>query len=310
MKIVFLNGGLANQTFQYIMYRHAQLRCPEDEWYLDDSFFFVHQSHNGYELKKVFNLNPSLLSEYFDSDVWEYMMQMKSEQGLSIPTQLNLSGAEPQLYMIAEGDNYSIWNPFDDLVINNLLNRPDADIIYYPGNVYYHGYWLYDYWFNGFRELFLSQLVFPPIEDDYNRSLLDHIISDNAVSIHIRRGDFNSMGLAWEDSDYKGRIEQMAGFIPGMKLIVFSDDLNYCRSHSSELGLDLASSVIYAEGNTGENAFRDMQLMSLCPNMILSNSSFCYLASLLNRNLKNIILPSNRTLERKAHPGIEKIIFP
>ncbi|XME04278.1 hypothetical protein QYZ88_008915 [Lachnospiraceae bacterium C1.1] len=39
MKLVFLNGGLANQTFQYVFFRIGQLRHPDEEWILDDSFF-------------------------------------------------------------------------------------------------------------------------------------------------------------------------------------------------------------------------------------------------------------------------------
>ena len=40
MKIVFLNGGLANQVFQYMFFRAAQLRhMNNEEWILDDSFF-------------------------------------------------------------------------------------------------------------------------------------------------------------------------------------------------------------------------------------------------------------------------------
>ena len=31
MKLVFFNGGLANQVFQYIFYRLGQLRHPEEE---------------------------------------------------------------------------------------------------------------------------------------------------------------------------------------------------------------------------------------------------------------------------------------
>ncbi len=55
MRIQYLNGGLANQTFQYIFYRYAQLRAPEyGPWYLDDSFFWVKKQHNGYELEKVY----------------------------------------------------------------------------------------------------------------------------------------------------------------------------------------------------------------------------------------------------------------
>ena len=39
MKLAFLNGGLANQVFQYLFFRCGQMHHPEEEWILDDSFF-------------------------------------------------------------------------------------------------------------------------------------------------------------------------------------------------------------------------------------------------------------------------------
>lgn len=70
MKIQYLNGGLANQVFQYIFVRFAELYYPAGgPWFLDDSFFFANQVHNGYELEKVFGIQANLLSRYFDADV-------------------------------------------------------------------------------------------------------------------------------------------------------------------------------------------------------------------------------------------------
>lgn len=85
MKIQYLNGGLANQTFQYIFARFHDLENPKDEpMLLDDSSFFVNPVHNGYELEKVYSVKPRLLSQYFDPDVWEYMIEQK-RNGISIP---------------------------------------------------------------------------------------------------------------------------------------------------------------------------------------------------------------------------------
>lgn len=84
MKIQFLNGGLANQVFQYIFVRFAEMHHPGEQWFLDDSFFFVNDIHNGYELEKVFGVKPNLLSNYFEEDVWQELIRLKKE-GSSIP---------------------------------------------------------------------------------------------------------------------------------------------------------------------------------------------------------------------------------
>ena len=39
MKIQFLNGGLANQAFQYIFTRSYELARPGEVIYMDDSYF-------------------------------------------------------------------------------------------------------------------------------------------------------------------------------------------------------------------------------------------------------------------------------
>lgn len=44
MRIQYLNNRLANQVFQYIFVRFAELDYPEGcPWFLDDSSFFIHQ---------------------------------------------------------------------------------------------------------------------------------------------------------------------------------------------------------------------------------------------------------------------------
>ena len=57
MKIQYLNGGLANQVFQHIFVRFAEITYPNSgPWFFDDSLFFVNNVHNGYELENVFGL--------------------------------------------------------------------------------------------------------------------------------------------------------------------------------------------------------------------------------------------------------------
>ena len=44
--------------------------------------------------------------------------------------------------------------------------------------------------------------------------------------------------------------------------------------------------------NAGESSFRDLQLMTMCNGLIMSNSAFCYLAALLNPRLSLFVNPS------------------
>lgn len=281
MHIQFLNGGLANQTFQYIFARFAENYLDDGEpWYLDDSFFYVNNVHNGYELKKVFGIEANLLSSYFDQDVWDYMIKNKKGNNLSIPQQLKDNGLE--LDMLTESPNVFEMNPFDGLIYIVECNKFYPQITKLPGNVYYHGYWINRKWFDYYRDLFLKELSFPEILEKNNIEYAKEITGSNSTCVHVRRGDYIKAGLALNPDIYKKNIRTILNIEPDMTLFVFSDDLNYCKTNASDFGFDLPQKVVYVEGNAGPNAYRDMQLMSMCRNMIISNSAFSYLAALLN----------------------------
>lgn len=295
MRIQFLNGGLANQVFQYIFYRAAALHHPDETWFLDDSFFFVHRIHNGYELERVFGLRPALLSRFFDADVWDYMIRLKRDENLSIPEILRRNGES--IRMISEMDNWSQWNPFDGSVSSIPANGFDPDIMEAPGDiVYYHGYWINREWFRMSEETLRRELVFPALTVPKDLETAQWISSCPSCSVHIRRGDYATLGLTLPNDVFRTMIRNMLEAVPDLTLFVFSDDPAYCRDHADTLGLTLPRDTVYISGNSGQNAFRDMQLMSMCRNMILSNSAFCYLAALLNPALQNVVNPTDRKL--------------
>lgn len=145
LKIQFLNGGLANQVFQYIFARYYELSHSGEIMYMDDSYFALNMVHNGYELEKVFGLKPHMLSELFDEEVWEYILSEK-RKGKSVP-QILLDNGEPFI-MVSELNSYNSFNPFNGEVylVKETFNPKIQDI---PENVYYHGYWVNKEWFIG-----------------------------------------------------------------------------------------------------------------------------------------------------------------
>ncbi len=294
MKIQFLNGGLANQVFQYIFVRYAELSRPDEKpWILDDSFFFVHDVHNGYELEKVFGLKPNLISQSFDEDVWSYMIEQKKE-GKSIPQLFLENGTD--IYMLAEADNYKQWNPFNGKVLYCRTNEFIPELLDLEGDVYYHGYWINKHYFDTFREQIRSELTFPEITDKTNLAYQDEIRNSISVSLHIRRGDFVTCGWQMNEETIRESVKLMKDALPKMTLFVFSDDIPWCREHAAEIGLNQPKRTVYIEGNKGETAFRDMQLMSQCRNMVIGPSSFNYLAALLNTRLDKYLNLTGREI--------------
>ena len=63
------------------------------------------------------------------------------------------------------------------------------------------------------------------------------------------------------------------------------------------MGFSSEDNILFIEGNEDENLnYRDMQLMKECKHLIISNSSFSYLAALLNKRSGIKLNPTNRRL--------------
>jgi len=288
MKIQFFNGGLANQAFQYVFARYYELSHPGEIMYLDDSYFALNTVHNGYELEKVFGIRPHMLSECFDAEVWEYILEER-RQGKSVPQILCENGIE--MRMISEIKNgFQKFNPFDGKITFAPLNEYCPEILEEEGDIYYHGYWIHKKWFETYRTEFLKEFEFPEITDSKNQKYLDHIQNVNSVSIHVRRGDYVTLGWALDVRWFRMCMERFKAAVPGKwELFVFSDDIPWCKEHQRELGFDMLNGITFVEGNMNGKNYIDMQLMSKCKAMIMSNSAFCYLAELLNVDMKYFI---------------------
>lgn len=291
MKIQLLNGGLANQVFQYIFARYGELSRPGDgKWFFDDSAYFVGKVHNGYELEKVFGIKANLLSTAMEPDVWREYIDLKAK-GMSIPQIFADCGED--IIMYAETDDYKMTNPFKGRVYRMM---PEGN--FYPGvvglnaaNVYYHGNWVDANWFNGYKDVFRKELAFPELKGKQACTYMEQIKEKYSVAVHIRRGDYLGLGLALESNYYHEALSKLAEEKEDYRVFVFSDDLYWCNQHSGELGLHFAPEVVYVSGNYGAESYVDLQLMSMCDGLIMANSAFSYLAGLLNEHLDFVINP-------------------
>ena len=281
MKIVLMNGGLGNQLFQYAFYRYIQI-ATNDICYIDDSAFFgKNVEHNGFEIEKVFNIKCNLLSDFFDTDVWLEMLKRKQE-GISIPQQLLNVGID--IVVIAETE---------DVLFNGRIIevKSNDDLTSKHDNIYYHGYWIMEKWFEENRELLIKELKFKEIIDNQNKMYLEYIEKKNSVAVHIRRGDFVKLGRDLDFSYYVNAIEKIENVLNEAIYFVFSDDVDWCRENYVKLGFEkVKNRIIFIDGNKADDAYIDMQLMASCKHMILANSSFSSFASLLNPNPEKIVV--------------------
>lgn len=271
MKIVFMNGGLGNQLFQYIFFRWLEITTGES-CVLDDSpFFGAKVPHNGYELERIFGVRPKRLSEFFDADTWKWLVEQRVGVN-GIAQQLLDTGMD--LPMVHEKDASMCFQ-------GRVITCEGASVPVLSGDGYYQGYWLGNYFLDKIREPLQAELVFPPLASQQNRRYAEQIAAAESVGIHIRRGDMARMGKAASPAFFAAAIARMEEMRPQAQYFLFSDDLLWCRQNTSLLGLDsIAGRLQYVCGNQGQAAYCDLQLMTGCRHLIADRSSFSLLAGL------------------------------
>jgi hypothetical protein len=146
------------------------------------------------------------------------------------------------------------------------------------------GYWQSEKYFEENADVIRNNLEIDPRIDYHINDNYSFIGNEKTASIHIRRTDYvtsNGYHPVQPISYYKEALEH----IEYDKLIVFSDDVQWCRGNL------IFDDMVFAEGNTD---IEDLYLMSACDNNIIANSSFSWWAAWLNKNEnKKIIAPSN-----------------
>lgn len=255
MQIVWCLGGLGNQMFQYAFYRNLELMGRDA--YLDTSEFNGYGLHNGFELQKVFAVKPKLIQV-------KDAISFKQNKFFKILTKLKIHRR-----IISQSE----FN-FERKYLDYFFSR------------YLIGYWQSESYFAEIKEQIRKDFTFPLL-DVANQLIADQISNTNAISIHIRMGDYLNHplhgGICTKEF-YLRAIDIIKDKVENPQFFVFSNEIDWCKNN-----LPLANAV-YIGGNDGENSYRDMQLMSMCKHNIIANSSFSWWGAWLNGNTDKIVI--------------------
>jgi len=140
------------------------------------------------------------------------------------------------------------------------------------------------------RDELLSEIV--DIKDQINQT-------HNAVSLHIRRGDYvmNPKNRHLYDvcnSDYYGKaIKYIRDRIENPTFFIFSDEINIFKNilKSNERFIPISSML--TKNNKKLKPSQELFLMSLCKNHIIANSSFSWWGAYLNANNNKTVIAPN-----------------
>lgn len=269
MVVSQLIGGLGNQMFQYAAGRARSLELGVP-LRLDVSGFANYGLHQGFEIQRVFNSTAEIASE---ADV-------RSILGWQFFPHIRRIVARPGMAMFRRKEfvvepHFRFWHGINDV----------------PSDCYLMGYWQSERYFAKAAQQIRADFTFQQHLGNRNIELSKQMGSMNAVSLHVRRGDYvyNSKTTATHGlcslEYYQEAIHHISKQVQQPHFFVFSDDISWVKNN-----LKLDHPHQFVEHNYGEESYNDMRLMSLCRHHIIANSSFSWWGAWLNPKEDKIVV--------------------
>jgi len=164
------------------------------------------------------------------------------------------------------------------------------------------GYWQSDKYFRDHAETIRRELTPAQPFDQDNAALADRIDAENAVSVHVRRGDYAADPTTRRyhgtcPADYYQRaVDYVAARVGTPHLFVFSDDAGWPRDN-----LRFGVPTTFVRANPPSAGYRDMQLMLRCRHHVIANSSFSWWGAWLNPQTDKIVVAPRRWFNASAN---------
>lgn len=257
MIIVQLRGGLGNQLFQYALGRHLAF-LNQAELKLDVSLFNEVNSwtYRTYSLND-FNIKATLATK-------NEINRLRGHWGGFVPF------LGPQKSIVEP--HFHFYAP--------VLSFKDA--------VYLDGYWQSEKYFIDIADVIREDLTPKVSGSDTYEILKESITQCNAVSVHIRRGDYVTNSTAnryfkpCEVKYYQQAIQYLVKYISNPVFFVFSDDILWAKANFK---IDFPTHFV--EGNSAQE---DLWLMASCGYQIIANSTFSWWGAWLNQQPDKIVI--------------------
>jgi Glycosyl transferase family 11 len=287
MIISQLLGGLGNQMFQYATARALSV-ARDTELALDISRFGNYTLYHGFELQKVFQGVRQTARIATAKEVRRCMGFAQYSPIQNILAKPTLRGLRPSSWLPEPDFNY--WAGLDAAA----QARDDC---------YLTGYWQSEKYFENQADLIRQDFSFLEPCSAANLAIQLRIQQKNAVSIHVRRGDYvnNAATLAVHGvctlAYYEQAINYLKARVANPHFVVFSDDLEWVRNN---LGKLLPDAHEYVSNNQGSASYNDMRLMSACRHHIIANSSFSWWGAWLNPRPDKMVIAPRRWFNRAA----------
>lgn len=265
MVIIHVMGGLGNQLYQYAL--SEKLKSLGKEVKLD---LYAYRDAEGEDREWR-----GLELEWLDG--LDYEVCTKAERTVFLDNSMKLTDRVRR----------KLFGRKSRQVSENRAYMPE---IFDMDDVYLYGFWGCERYYTDILPALREKIIFPESSNPRNREAMEAMRRENAVSIHIRRKDYLAvadgkryMGIC-TDAYYESAVKYLSGRVDNPVFYVFSDDVDYARSHYDKPGMHIV------DWNTGRDSMHDMELMSRCRHNICANSTFSMWGARLNRHQDKIMI--------------------
>ncbi len=254
-----LQGGLGNQLFQYSAGRAVAIRNNSE--LLLDTRFYDKNGRGNYALD-------------------HFCIEARIAQISELPP--------PSTSRL----RHNYWRKFGrhpryvrehGLELNSKLLKLDPEC-------YLQGYFLSEGYFADVAVHIRRELKFKTAPDGQGRKMLNRLAGEDAVALHVRRGDYLTKGPEYYPvlgkSYYDAAISCIAEQVEHPVIHVFSDCPNWAREN---LQFDHPT-VIHDCNQHASLCQEDLRLMSACRHNIIANSTFSWWGGWLNPNPDKIVI--------------------
>ena len=268
LHIVKLSGGLGNQMFQYALYRRLQSQGRTVK--MDDFTEYAADNTRPKQLQTAFGITYERCTREELTDLTDAYMNPGARVRRKILGRQTKSYMEKQFH-------------FDEAVLEQE-------------SAYYEGCWQTEKYFKEIEAELRKSFQFQCEIPKATRQFLSQIEATNAVSIHIRRGDYlNSevqevYGNICTDAYYRKATSRMAELVENPTYYIFTNDRDWAKEQMQE------ENFVLIDCNDESTGYLDMLLMSKCQHHIIANSSFSWWGAWLNANPDKIIIAPSKWL--------------
>lgn len=258
MVITKISNGLGNQMFQYAAAR-------------------AHAARNRTTVRL---------------DLMWFLYNKARKYGLSC---FRLSGKRANLVQILRlrGMTIKDWRQSvasDRLSSTHYIERGlsfDPKVLQLPERVYLQGYFQSEQYFSDQEQAVRSDFQFRLPLPNSCQFILAKMLSTDSIAMHIRRTDYLTVGLdqyALSMSYYARALEYVCSKLAKPHVFVFSDDPDWAFAN---LHLQVPMIIV---SNSQMQDYEELQLMSMCTNHIIANSSFSWWGAWLASGNKKIVV--------------------